>query len=54
MGKFAVSLFIINSTNIDNELKKKFLSNGGHFIFQKPYGVNAYNDIIRQILKQFG
>lgn len=49
---FAMTKFILNSTNVDNELTEKFLADGGHFIFKKPFSTEAYKRLIIQALSE--
>lgn len=52
MKKFEKTKFIMNSTYVDSQLKEKFLGNGGHFIFRKPFSTEGYKKLINQALRE--
>lgn len=50
LRRLANTKYIINSTSMDDKLKKKFLSHGAFFVFQKPYQASSYLKILKQVL----
>lgn len=50
IDRFAATKFILNSTNVDNEVKEKFLAHGGHFMFKKPFSTEGYKKLIIEAL----
>jgi CheY-like chemotaxis protein len=42
--------FVMNSTHMPTDIAERLLSKGANRIFQKPYQVNSYIDILKSIL----